>query len=231
MAIAYVTKGSGSTSGYAASPLTISSVACGTASDTIVIGWLKGFSGSANTIANMSVNGDTSGTTAHAEQDWAGGNNSARLFYWRGTGPGTVSVAFSWTGDISGTSAGVIVYSGVSDLANIGAAIGGSTTTALSRTVTSATGDLAFAVWLCDSTAATFTAGSGGTERFDETIGSFTHFASEEAGAASVTVDGTTTSSVQRNVTYGFSLTAAAGGGGSTQPPRSMHTYQLRRRA
>lgn len=228
MAITYVTKGSNSSSGYAASPLTVSSVACGTAADTIVIGVFIGSSGVANTITNMSVNGDTSATTAHADQDWSGGNNTAKLFYWTGTGPGTVNVAFTWTGDIATAKAVVLVYSGASGLANISADIGGSGTSSLSKTVTSATGDLALAAWLCDPSGSyTFTPGSGGTERADEQVGDMRFYISEEAGAASVTVDGTTSGTVYRNVTYGFSITAAAGGGGSAIAAISHYYWMM----
>lgn len=231
MALPYVTKATGSSTGFAASPLTISSVACGTAADTIVIGWIIGTSSLANSFTNMSVNGDTSATTAHTEQTW-GANDNARLFYWVGTGPGTVNVAFSWTGDIAVTSAGVIVYSGASALANISADIGGSGTTSLSKTVSSATDDLALAVWLCDPFGSyTFTAGSGGTERFDETVDTMRHYVSEEAGAASVTVDGTTSGTVYRNLTYGFSITAAAGGGGGSSIAPISNYYRMMRSA
>lgn len=225
MAIAYVTKSTGSTTG--GSSLTVSGVACGTAADTVVIGLFIGYSGSANTISNMSVNGDTSATTAHADQDWSGANNTAKLFYWVGTGPGTVDVVFSWTGSMSGCSAVVLVYSGATGLANISADIGGSGTTSLSKTVTSATDDLALTAWLCETTANTFTAGSGGTERADETVGGFRYYISEEAGASSVTVDGTTSGTVYRNVTYGFSITAAAGGGGGSAIAVISHYYRM----
>lgn len=222
MAGTFVTSASGSSSGYAPSPLTISSVACGTAPDTIVIGWLVSQSGIANDIANMAVNGDTTGTTAAAAQVTYGSNDNARLFYWRGTGPGTVSVAFSWTGDISIAEAGVLVYSGVGSLANFASAtmLGG--TTSPSQTITSATGDLAVGIWVWEPNTVSMTPGAGSTERMDTAIATWRHVALDEAGAASVVVSGTSSATEYTNVRFGFSLVSAAAAATSLPPIPSL---------
>lgn len=226
MAATFVTSKTGSTSGFAASPCTVSSVACGTAANTLVIGWILTSSSVANTIGTMSVGGDTSATVSgKAQEDWST-DDHIRVWYWTGTGPGTVDITFPWTGSVSSSHAGVLVYSGASGIANVISDLIGAGTTTPSYTVSSATGDLAVAVFVHLETTRTATA--NGTLRLDEVAGIFRSAVFEEAGAASVAVDGTF-SGTAYPYKYGFSVTTSGGGGGSSSLPLKMHTYRQRR--
>jgi hypothetical protein len=209
--MSFITSATASSSGFAPSPLTLSSVACGTAADTVIIGWISGNSSATNALTGMTVNGSTSGVSSQA-QGTVSANDFVRLFWWTGTGPGTVPIGFTWTGDISLTSAGVLVYSGYSALANYTSALNLGGTSSPSLTVTCPTGDMGVAVWVNDATGTpTGTPSSPAVERIDTVAGFQQHLAwEEESVGSSVTINGTTSVLSYATWRFGFSLTAAA---------------------
>lgn len=172
--------------------------------------------GSATTISSATYGGVA--MTAHTAFTTGGSGYDGRLFYLGGAASGSNNVVVTYSDGNSKPKIIAVAYSGVDtttpvdQLANYNPGAG---VTAPSATVTSAADDLV--VLMCAYNGATSaTPAAPATERFDAVLASaFYGFIWDEAGAASVTINGTLTSSE----VWGAALNLNAASAGATGVP------------
>ena len=206
MAVAFVNSVTGF--GVAASSLTLS-LNVGTGSNRFVV-VLAGVYTAAQTTAPTGVTYNAVSLTAGSEITVAGSGQKFRLYYGATSASNANNVVISYSNALS-TVVGVCAsYDGVNTAGS--ETIGQTTSSTPSWTLSSATGELVTALGYTFNVGQSFAATAPATTRINADIGGTRGFGMDEAGAASVTIDGTLTgSSVWVGTALSLAPTAAGG--------------------
>lgn len=170
--------------------------------------------GGATTISSATYGGVA--MTAHTGFTSSGSSFDGRFFYLAGAASGSNNVVVTYSDGNTKPQFFAAAYSGVDGTTPIDqlTTYNSASTASPSATVTSETGDLV--VFMCMYYGRTASAPTApATERFDALIGNSQYgFLWDEAGAASVTIDGTITGGAAEvwGASFNFNAAAAAGG-------------------
>lgn len=177
-------------------------------------------SGASASVSGVTYNGVSMTSAGAAPID--GGNTEVSLWYLVAPATGSNTIAITITGTISGISAGGVSFTGVHQTTPVGtyaSATGNSTTATVN--VTSATNEMVVDVCGCFFTS-TLSVGAGQTQRFNAQAGFVvTGAGSTEAGASSVTMSWTLSTSGNWAIAA-LPVKEATGGGGGGAVNRLM---------